>query len=233
MSRRWVVGGLLLAAAAVTAFAVVAGGQWSAAPTGSGGTSSHGGRFPTLAPQGRGVESCVAPPGAGQQDVDDEDSAEYPWARPSGAPATVFFETDGIPARYRSFVEQGAASWSGGPCVRAVAVARCPPGGGCTTVRVQPGRGDDGDTDGESEGTENGDVRVGDTITLYPDLLDDESDNGALATVTHEMGHALGLRHRDEPGVLMNAETDDDTESAPDAVDFANLVVIYGSDRSG
>ena len=71
-------------------------------------------------------------------------------------------------------------------------------------------------------------MRRSNTITLYTALLDDASDNGALATIVHEMGHALGLVHRLDRDSVMNAETDDDTDPTPDAVDFANLAVIYG-----
>jgi predicted Zn-dependent protease len=66
-------------------------------------------------------------------------------------------------------------------------------------------------------------------ITFYTALLDKESNNGALATVVHEMGHALGLVHRKDPRDVMNAHTNNDTNPIPDAVDFSNLIVIYGS----
>ena len=102
-----------------------------------------------------------------------------------------------------------------------------PPESNCTTV-VARERGRDGDTDGESEGDDRGGVRRSNTITLYTGLLDDASDNGALATIVHEMGHALGLVHRNDPGSVMNAATDDSTDPVPDEIDFANLVVIYG-----
>ena len=65
-------------------------------------------------------------------------------------------------------------------------------------------------------------------ITLYTALLDKESDNGALATIVHEMGHALGLVHRMQPGTVMNATTDDHTDPTPDETDYANLRAIYG-----
>lgn len=66
------------------------------------------------------------------------------------------------------------------------------------------------------------------TITLYTGLLDKSTDNGALATVVHEMGHALGLVHRKDPDSVMNAQTGDQTNPVPDATDYANLVVVYG-----
>lgn len=173
--------------------------------------------------------TCTAQPGAAEQDVDTDDSAEYPWARVPGQPATVYFETGALPERYARFVEQGAAAWSRGPCVKAVAVGRCPAGIGCTTVRTAAGKGDDGETDGDSEGTQAGGVRVANAIRLYPAVLDESSDAGQLVTVTHEMGHALGLRHREQSGTLMNASTDDDTPTEPDDVDYGNLLAIYGT----
>ena len=173
--------------------------------------------------------TCTAQPGTAEQDVDTDDSDEATWVRVPGQPATVYFETGALPERYARLVEQGAAAWSRGPCVKAVAVARCPVGVGCTTVRTAPGKGDDGETDGDSTGTQAGGVRVANHINLYPALLGESSENGQLVTVTHEMGHALGLRHRETDGVLMNASTGDDTPAEPDDVDYGNLLAIYGT----
>lgn len=175
--------------------------------------------------------TCTAAAGARESDVDTDDSEEYPWAREPGQKATVYFETGALPARYAEYVEQGAQLWSRSACVQAVAVARCPAGANCSTVVVAPGRGDDGETDGESEGTERGDVRVANVIRLYPAQLAETTDNGVLVTVVHEMGHALGLRHRLDPDAMMNASTGDDTDPAPDGVDFANLVAVYGTEN--
>lgn len=173
--------------------------------------------------------TCTAQPGTAEQDVDTDDSDEAPWARVPGQPATVYVETGALSQRYARFVEQGAAAWSRGPCVKVVAVARCPVGVGCITVRTASGKGDDGETDGDSEGTQAGGIRVANAIRLYPELLDESSDNGAQVTVTHEMGHAIGLRHREGSGTLMNAETGDDTPAEPDDVDYGNLLAIYGT----
>jgi hypothetical protein len=175
---------------------------------------------------------CVAQPGAEQQDVDTTDSPESPWGHVPGQEVAVYFATGGLPSRYAALVEDGASLWSRSPCIEAVALAECPDGANCSAV-VAETRGDrrGDDTDGESEGVDRGGVRLANTIRLYPDVLDRSSDNGALATVVHEMGHALGLVHRDDPDSVMNAVTDDDTDPRPDAVDFANLVVLYGAEN--
>jgi Matrixin len=177
------------------------------------------------------TDRCIAEPGAKQRDVDTDDSPESPWEHVPGQEVTIYFATGELPSRYAAFVEEGAALWSRSPCVEAVAVAECPDGANCSTVvaHAREGRRSD-DTDGESEGVDRGGVRLANTIRLYTDVLDAESDNGALATVVHEMGHALGLVHRNDPDSVMNAVTDDDTDPRPDAVDFANLVVLYGAE---
>jgi Matrixin len=177
------------------------------------------------------ADHCIAEPGAKQRDVDTDDSPETAWEHVPGQEVSIYFATGELPSRYAAFVEEGAALWSRSPCVEALAVAECPDGANCSTVIAEARedrRGDD--TEGESEGVDRGGVRLANTIRLYTDVLDAESDNGALATVVHEMGHALGLVHRNDPDSVMNAVTDDDTDPRPDAADFANLVVLYGAE---
>jgi hypothetical protein len=179
------------------------------------------------------AERCVAEPGAQLQDVDTDDDPQTPWVHVPGQEVDVHFATADLPPRYARLVAEAAALWSRSPCVEAIAVAECPDGTNCSIVVPQAreeGRGDDSgdDADGESEGVDRFGARLADTIRLRPDVLDGESDNGALATVVHQMGHALGLMHRDDPESVMNAVTEDDTDPRPDAIDFANLVVLYG-----
>ena len=170
---------------------------------------------------------CVAEPGALQRDVDPDDSPEVAWRHAAGDEVTVYFTTADLPSRYAGMVATGARLWSESPCIEALAVARCPNGTNCTTVRTAA-RGDDRDTDGETSSVDREGVRVTSRITLYTGLLDASSDNGALATVVHEMGHALGLVHREQTGTVMNARTNNDTDPVPDETDFANLRAIYG-----
>lgn len=173
--------------------------------------------------------ACGAAPGAVQQDVvDSDDSPEFPWPHTSGQGITVHFETRNIPLRYARLAAEAAALWARSPCVEATAVDTCPAGANCSSLVVVRARSDDRDTDGESESVDRGGLRRSNTITLYSQLLDMSSDNGALATIVHEMGHALGLVHRNDRDSVMNAVTNDSTEPVPDTVDFANLQAIYG-----
>jgi Matrixin len=173
---------------------------------------------------------CVAEPGAEQQDVDTRDSPESPWEHVPGQEITVYFANEGLPSRYSALVEEGAALWSRSPCIEALAVEECPDGARCSAVVAETREYRRGDhTDGESEGVDRQGVRYANTIRLYTNVLDRASDNGALATVVHEIGHALGLVHRNDPDSVMNAVTGDHTDPVPDATDFANLVVIYGA----
>jgi hypothetical protein len=171
--------------------------------------------------------ACVAAPGAEQRDVDEEDAPEHPWPHAPGQRVTVYFAADGLPPRYAHLLEQAAALWAPSPCINPVVAERCPPGAHCSTVTVLA-EGSDGRTDGESESVDRRGVRLSNSIRLYTALLDNSSDNGVLATIVHEMGHAFGLMHRNNRDSVMNAKTTDFTDPARDAIDFANLVAIYG-----
>jgi hypothetical protein len=177
-------------------------------------------------------DRCVAAADARQQDVDREDSPEALWPHTPGTETVVYFTVGGLAPRYARAVRTGAQAWSRNPCVDARVADACPAGAHCSTVREARESGDE-DTDGESEVDDVRGVRRGDTITLYTGLLDAASDNGVQATVTHEMGHALGLVHRRDTDSVMNAETDDDTDPEPDEVDHANLIVLYGARAGG
>lgn len=170
---------------------------------------------------------CIADPDAELKDIDEDDSPESPWPHTPGQETVVYFETGELTSRYAGFVEKAAAEWSRSPCIDARAVDECPSRSNCSTIELKQDEGD-GETDGESTSRDRNGVRQSNELTFYTGLLDKTSDNGALATVTHEMGHALGLVHRLDKDDLMNAYTDDDTDPVPDEVDFHNLLVLYG-----
>ncbi|MPV87878.1 matrixin family metalloprotease [Georgenia ruanii] len=163
---------------------------------------------------------------ATQTDVDPKDSPEKPWRREGDAKVRVVFETHALSDRYRQMVTRAADIWSASPCIAAVAADRCAEGDNC--VRVVEQKADGRSTDGEFKGKDGKKYRHGGKITLYTALLDRNTDQGALATVVHEMGHALGLVHRLDTASVMNSHTDQHTNPIPDATDFANLAVIYG-----
>nr|WP_240974872.1 matrixin family metalloprotease [Arthrobacter sp. SF27] len=170
---------------------------------------------------------CVAEAGADVRDVDPEDSPVKPWQKPTGAELVVEFETGQLSVRYARLVTEAATIWSESPCLKAVTAQSCTAGANCVAI-VEDGSRSRG-SDGEMRWEENGDYMESATITLYTQPLDRATDNGALATVVHEMGHTLGLDHRLERSDVMNSVTGDNTNPVPDAIDFANLVAIYGT----
>ncbi|WP_427174910.1 matrixin family metalloprotease [Arthrobacter sp. 92] len=173
------------------------------------------------------ARQCLAPDNAVQQDVSSRDSPEKPWPHSPGTEVTVNFETSALSNRYADLVRKATGIWSQSPCIQAVPVATCPPNTNCIAIQEKVSSNDRG-TDGEFRGSGRGTYRDGGTITLYTGLLDRATDNGALATIVHEMGHALGLVHRRARTSVMNSSTNDNTNPVPDDVDFANLLAIYG-----
>jgi hypothetical protein len=186
---------------------------------------------PSATPPDAGA--CVAPAGAKLADQDPADDPEAPWPKPAGGKISVHFQNDGAAPRYWDDVAKAAAIWSASPCIEADVVSACPADSNCVHVTQAAVSPDGDDTDGDFTGDDTGDgasaSRRGGTLRVFTGLMDKESDNGALATIVHEMGHALGLVHRLKNDDVMNADTSDETNPDPDPVDFQNLLVIYGS----
>lgn len=174
-----------------------------------------------------GGGACSAPSSATLQDtVEDDEDYEGLWPHTPGQRITVYFAYGTLPARYANFVKTGAQLWSRSPCVNAVAVPACPSGGNCSNVTVEP-RAED-DSDGNSDSVDRKGVRRSNTLTLYTDYQDKATDSGALATTVHEMGHALGLMHRNNKQSVMYEDTINMTNAVPDPVDYQNLIALYG-----
>lgn len=137
-------------------------------------------------------------------DLDPEDSAETPFAREAGKQEGRRLRRGRGRGRARlGPLEEGGRDLVEEPCIDAKAVDQCPAGGNCVRLEQARRSPDDDETDGEFEGNEDdGDAfRTGGPITVFTKLMDEESDNGALATIVHELGH----------------------------VDFDNLLVLYGT----
>ena len=83
--------------------------------------------------------------------------------------------------------------------------------------------------DGNFDAVESGGFTVGGHIDYSSSLTGGAKTNVAI----HEMGHAVGLAHRETEDVLMNGDTYDDVFD-PDPIDYQNLLVLSGSsDRAG
>ncbi|MGH3428664.1 MAG: matrixin family metalloprotease, partial [Mycobacteriales bacterium] len=173
--------------------------------------------------------SCVAEPGAQQQDVLVDGKPRVPWAHMPGQKTKVYFQTSALPERYAAAAKKAVEVWSQSPCLEAIAVNECPADSHCTIMKTEQKSSKPSD-DGSTEWTDDGHVRTGSTITLYTGILDDTTDNGLLGTTIHEMGHAFGLLHRKSASSIMAPSSNDSHDPIPDAIDFANIVALYGQE---
>jgi Matrixin len=180
---------------------------------------------------------CVAPAKTSRQDVDPRDSGGLSFRKTGSGPVIVYFENVNLSARQWNELQQAAQIWSRSPCIKAIAVTQCPPSSNCVHVgQYHSGEGPAGgaldrDTDGVFLGEESDGYTTGGVIAFNLDLINEEATQESLAISVHEMGHALGIPHRNNQTDVMNAGTDDNaslTSPIPDKVDFDNLRVLYG-----
>jgi hypothetical protein len=167
---------------------------------------------------------ACAPPddGGGLQDQDMDDH-QVPWERKGEDEVAIYFESGGVSDEYLGYLDEGAVAWNRSPCLDVRIVDTCPADVNCVTVSLTPGD----DADGNFSSVEDRGFTVGGHIDLFFEQLDRLGDGAKLNVTIHEMGHAVGLRHRETSNVLMNGDTYTDIFD-PDDTDFYNLRVLYG-----
>jgi Matrixin len=172
-------------------------------------------------PSGANAGTCVAPAGAALQDQDPSDH-QVPWERNGAAKVVITFETKNVTPDWVAEMQKGVAAWNRSPCLDTKLVESCQPNRNCVTVSVSPESTIDGD--GNFDAVESRGFTVGGHIDYSSSLTGGTKTNVAI----HEMGHAVGLAHRETEDVLMNEDSYDDVFD-PDPIDYQNLLVLYGN----
>jgi hypothetical protein len=172
-------------------------------------------------PSGANAGTCVAPAGAALQDQDPSDH-QVPWERNRAAKVVITFETKNVTPDWVAEMQKGVAAWNRSPCLDTKLVESCQPNRNCVTVSVSPESTMDGD--GNFDAVESRGFTVGGHIDYSSSLTGGTKTNVAI----HEMGHAVGLAHRETEDVLMNEDSYDDVFD-PDPIDYQNLLVLYGN----
>lgn len=213
-----------------TATAEAEAGIWGGAAAelnGDDATGASGARAVRFGSHQPPDDGCVVPRGQTLQDQDTRDSAETPWKR-TGPEVIIYFEFGSVIDEHKEYIRTAAEYWGRSACLDTRAIAACPAGQNCIKARSVSGK--NGDTDGEfTETSKSGGFRTGGRVDLFTDVLNQERPNGRLVTTVHEYGHGVGLIHRKDKTVMMNATTDDGMDPEPDEIDYQNLLVIYGT----
>jgi hypothetical protein len=174
-------------------------------------------------PSGTTADACVAPAGVALQDQDSSDH-QVPWKRNGAAKVVITFETKNVTPDWVAEMQKGVAAWNRSPCLDTKLVQGCKPNWNCVTVSVAPES--IVEADGNFHAVESRGFTVGGHIDYSSSLTGGAKTN----VVIHEMGHAVGLAHRETEDVLMNEDTYDDVFD-PDPIDYQNLLVLYGNQQ--
>jgi hypothetical protein len=177
--------------------------------------------------------SCVVEPASELRD-------QYPvpagqirlptWPHQLSRDITVYFSTAGLTTEYRGYVAEALNEWNQRDCIDARLVTTCPANVNCvdmsnTTTPVN-GRG------GLFIPYLNQDMTymVYARIELYTNTLAGISLYERQGVVTHEIGHALSLDHRNTNLRLMYPIFSRTSSQASDTTDQWNLYVKHGQE---
>jgi hypothetical protein len=166
--------------------------------------------------------NCTATAGMELKDQDFSDS-QLPWERKGQPKVIINFETKNVTPEYLAHMQKGVEAWNRSACLDTRLVASCVANTNCVTTSLTKGD----EADGNFDAIEKNGFTIGGHIDLYYEELDKLGPGAKLNVTIHEMGHAVGLRHRKTERVLMNGDTYTDVFD-PDETDFHNLLVLYG-----
>lgn len=194
---------------------------------------------------GRAVQFAVGPPppppppptppppsGAcsvsGSQSLQDQAESNPPrnvWPHTKPNEAVVYYITSGLPSEWVTYVTDGAKAWSVSNCIDARTATSCPSKANCVPVRIDTTTTGNGPLGTTSSSYSDG-VLKDVSIVIYANRLSSALRAG---TTAHEMGHALGLKHRATALRLLYSTNVEQRSKVPDNIDFTNLLALYGA----
>jgi hypothetical protein len=145
-----------------------------------------------------------------------------PWKRKGATKVVITFETKNVTPDWVAEMQKGVTAWNRSKCLDTKLVQSCQPNSNCVTVSGAPES--IVEADGNFDAVESRGFTIGGHIDYSSSLTGGAKTN----VVIHEMGHAVGLAHRETEDVLMNEDTYDDVFD-PDPIDYQNLLVLYGN----
>ncbi len=167
--------------------------------------------------------SCKVDPGHTKlQDQEDSDDPSKPWKRNGDKQVTIYFSSNSVPAKYKSYMKYAAKEWSRSACVEVKVMTNCSGKRICVPVKLSKVGGGDGNFAYSTKGK----YMTKGSITFDSAELSEDSPDERRCVVLHEMGHGLGLDHRETKESVMYGSSKGIT--SPDTIDFQNLRVLYG-----
>jgi hypothetical protein len=179
---------------------------------------------------------CVVAAGTQQQDLVGDPQPIPPHT--PGQRKKVEWDISQLAPQYVQDVKNGAAEWSKSPCIDGSVVTSCDSDVYCVPVQdvsTNP-EGDMSQTSGGATMAPAASTAVNQTdgtalhIQIYDDIMGLMPSWTMGTAITHEMGHSIGLQHRQTTSDLMSPVEDPNNplNPSPDPIDFSNLLAIYG-----
>lgn len=176
-----------------------------------------------------GGQRCETSSNATLQDQEAAGSPIYSWTHPTGGKAVIYYDTSALNAEYTSYIGNAMTSWNSSACVDLRATTSCPAGSSCIPLTLGSSSASSSSTLGTTSISYSGSTITRGSIIFYTTPLSSLTSTQRQGTVTHEVGHSLGLKHRATRYKLLYNTNETQRLTVPDVIDFSNVLTLYGA----